>query len=89
MGHHSPCHRVHHVKDRQPEEQLQQHYEENSKCILATILQGFCINIYKVDIRCCSVQLCNIHMKCPLQISSVHVSINVHNNYSSLAFHFQ
>ena len=24
--------------------------------ILATILQGFCINIYKVDIRCCSVQ---------------------------------
>ena len=47
--------------------------------VLATILQGFCINIYKVDIRCCSVQLCNIHMMCPLQISSVHVSIIVHS----------
>ena len=33
LGHHSPCHRVHHVKDRQPEEQLQQHCAENSEYI--------------------------------------------------------
>ena len=54
----SPRHRVHHVKDRQPEEQLQQHCAENSECIgnnFARFLHKYLQSRYPV-LQCAIVQ---------------------------------